>query len=763
MDINDDARTEASSSANTPYLMMMPLVLTIQVHCDLCGKGSQSESPFLESTQDDRYAGYLPWHRYRRSPCLTGRVCRDKICLVCFNVFSFSPLKLKHKSWKSFVSVMRDTPAEGVTFRKSCARYIENVNRGTDYISILSNHTMKSKPVEIVSEDLFVFFVCVSLRWGGGWLACICVFVVLLGFGGVFASAGPLRIRLFCFFIEEHRQGRRRKESKTFVEEVVYDALYADKQQEGLFGQKSMCNLSSDEPAISGFWTRGEFNANLPGHHVFEDYFDSSVVQSVIHECGEESMQVGKDQALRKFQVLQQEQAQAKKTTEGVLSTFSAEQLLALSRSLQGLDSHNEQAPSEAVAESGAEEVEEVHESSSSEEEVGHRSLFQRLQAERVATKSCAPGKLAFVGNQSQGSRVASSGASVGSKSSQSIRGALSASSKKAPHPTVGGERVVNMLDDGRFRRLKDSCEKEFDELQDSLQAAHTLIDCDDKENTFGCGAVYLEVLKTKQTAVKVILNKARSLSRRIDKSVHQSELQHLAAKLNQLETEDIPVFLKFLGELTKPNGGPLELLEAADMAMQRNLKLNANAIGRLWKASVEKDIMHGNFEAAAQHALRSSVHAQQMLAVASEDKARTIIAFVVDEVLLSNLEKVKATEVCLKKSASVLVLLKSFSEALLKCGAAHEGEFLLAQAHADFESISLLILPSAAKLRELCCVVERMERQQGDPALANQASPLYSRFLVHETGKALVANARSLISQHSQELRIDSWIQVGR
>ena len=158
MDLDDDARTEASSSCNLPWLMMTPLILTIQIFCDLCGKGSQSKSPFLESTQDDRYAGYLPWHRYRRSPCLTGRVCRDKVCLVCFNVFSFSPLKLKHKTWKAFVSAMRDTPAEGVTFRKSCARYIENINRGTDYISILNNHSMKSKPIEIVSEDLFVFF-----------------------------------------------------------------------------------------------------------------------------------------------------------------------------------------------------------------------------------------------------------------------------------------------------------------------------------------------------------------------------------------------------------------------------------------------------------------------------------------------------------------------------------------------------------------------------------------------------------------------------
>jgi hypothetical protein len=537
------------------------------------------------------------------------------------------------------------------------------------------------------------------------------------------------------------------------VDEAVYEALYAGKPQEGVFGPKSMCTLSSDEPALSGYWTRGEFNTTLPGHHVFEDYFDTSVVQSVMHERGDEGTQVGKDQALRKFQVLQQEQAEAKKKTDSSLSTFSAEQLLELARTLQGLGPHHEQAPSEEGT-AIEEEEEEVRDSSSSDEEVGHRSLFQRLQADRAVAKSCALGKLASVGNQSQGSRVASSGAAVGSKSSQS--------SRVVPSASQSG-RVVNMLDDGRFKRLKDSCEKEFADLQDSLQAAHTLIDCDDQENTFGCGTVYLEVLKKKQNAAKVILNQVKLLSRRIDKSVHQSQLQDLAAKVNEVETEVIPVFLKFLAELIKPHGGPLELLEAADMAMRRNLKLNANAIGRLWKASVEKDIMHGNFEAAAQHALRSSVHAQQMLAVTSEEKARTIIAFVVDEVLLSNLEKVKATEVGLKKSASVLVLLKSFSEALLKCAGAHEGEFLLAQAHADFESLSLLILPSAARLRELCCVVERMEREQGDPALANHASPLYQRFLVHETGKALVAIARSLISQHSSELRRDSWLQAGR
>jgi hypothetical protein len=106
---------------------------------------------------------------------------------------------------------MRDTPAEGVTFRKSCARYIENINRGIDYISILNNHSMKSKPIEIVSEDLFVFFFDVFL-FGGEAEACLYLcFLFCLASAACSPLRPPLRICLFCFLYRGATPGSAQK------------------------------------------------------------------------------------------------------------------------------------------------------------------------------------------------------------------------------------------------------------------------------------------------------------------------------------------------------------------------------------------------------------------------------------------------------------------------------------------------------------------------------------------------------------------------
>ena len=83
----------------------------------------------------------------------------------------------------------------------------------------------------------------------------------------------------------------------------VYDQLYKDNPQYSvLFGDKTMHVVSDAEGPVPGYWVRGEFNLNLPGHELFEDYTDKSVTVSVCQDNGESPLSPG--QGIDKYKVL---------------------------------------------------------------------------------------------------------------------------------------------------------------------------------------------------------------------------------------------------------------------------------------------------------------------------------------------------------------------------------------------------------------------------------------------------------------------------
>ena len=77
--------------------------------------------------------------------------------------------------------------------------------------------------------------------------------------------------------------------------------------------------LEESGQAMQGCWCKGDFNTHLPGHHLYEDYHDSSVSLVRTHEDG--SCVLEKDQALQKFAALQKERDGAvKKSQDGYSS-----------------------------------------------------------------------------------------------------------------------------------------------------------------------------------------------------------------------------------------------------------------------------------------------------------------------------------------------------------------------------------------------------------------------------------------------------------
>ena len=93
----------------------------------------------------------------------------------------------------------------------------------------------------------------------------------------------------------------------------MYDQLYKDNPQYSfLFGDKTTHVVPHAEGAVPGYWVRGEFNLNLPGHELFEDYTVKSVTVSLLQDNGQNALTPG--QGLDKYKVLAGNYASNSKT-----------------------------------------------------------------------------------------------------------------------------------------------------------------------------------------------------------------------------------------------------------------------------------------------------------------------------------------------------------------------------------------------------------------------------------------------------------------
>ena len=122
------------------------------------------------------------------------------------------------------------------------------------------------------------------------------------------------------------------------METHVFDEVYKDTELAQLFGKETKCLLNDDDAAeTSGYWTKGDVNSHLPGHHLHEDYADSSVTLTRIHDDG--SLILAKDQALDKYAALRNE-LPSKKSEESMpallKSKGAAEKMWQLHAMIQG-------------------------------------------------------------------------------------------------------------------------------------------------------------------------------------------------------------------------------------------------------------------------------------------------------------------------------------------------------------------------------------------------------------------------------------------
>lgn len=206
--------------------------------CKCCGESSSSVSPFADADPEDRYGGRRPWYRYKRAQDPSFKEANGSLCLICWQVFLWSGLALLHGTMSKYLASLRGKPEAHVSFQKAITIYLKKVDASKDGSVAMLKKLARESYKESVGE--------------------------------------------------ESRQGQRRIVRRTFVLKEVFVQLYQDTTLANRFGElDTNVVVQKGMPTKDGYWTRGEFNLHLDGHHLFEDYEDDSVVLRREHDSGD--------------------------------------------------------------------------------------------------------------------------------------------------------------------------------------------------------------------------------------------------------------------------------------------------------------------------------------------------------------------------------------------------------------------------------------------------------------------------------------------
>ena len=87
---SDDEQSDGSHGTSVAGMVWVITFLKI-VTCKLCGCGCNEPSPLNSAKPQDRWGGYRPWLKYRKS--VDAKVLkyekapRAQFCLLCYNVY----------------------------------------------------------------------------------------------------------------------------------------------------------------------------------------------------------------------------------------------------------------------------------------------------------------------------------------------------------------------------------------------------------------------------------------------------------------------------------------------------------------------------------------------------------------------------------------------------------------------------------------------------------------------------------------------------
>ena len=125
----------ASIGDEQTKMMELPVSLDIPrikcLRCDLCGATPAHDSPFEDSTKDDQWGGYIPWHRYRKASGPDGgdvKVPLGRLCKVCRSTFIKTGLGLEYGTVNKYLEKQGE-PEHHHKFMRARKRLVELANQ----------------------------------------------------------------------------------------------------------------------------------------------------------------------------------------------------------------------------------------------------------------------------------------------------------------------------------------------------------------------------------------------------------------------------------------------------------------------------------------------------------------------------------------------------------------------------------------------------------------------------------------------------------
>lgn len=325
---------------------------------------------------------------------------------------------------------------------------------------------------------------------------------------------------------------------------------------------------------------------------------------------------------------------------------------------------------------------------------------------------------------------------------------------------------VVNLVDDGRMKRLIDGVQLELSALEKEHNRTFTMGDTYDAGHVFGRSQDYQTELKARLKGTADLIAKLKALIRRVDQSKDPSACGGVPEDAKAMIDKQI-VLKTLLTVLTKPTVAGAELTDAMQNASAVHLPLNYNVVGTAWKAHVDTCLLHGTYDTccleftsdsrlplAFDDTLSLRTVAGQIGSVCMSSDVTTVSTsvYIVEDAILGLLVKTKVTE--LKKTGGAGEMLITFLQAFLHQADLSGSEFLPAQIVEDVRDLYCLMNLTNDDLRKLGRVVDKAETDAADDATLQQCTPLRQRLLRHDVGKLIVANARAFLGTNGSSLR---------
>ena len=330
----------------------------------------------------------------------------------------------------------------------------------------------------------------------------------------------------------------------------------------------------------------------------------------------------------------------------------------------------------------------------------------------------------------------------------------------------------MNLADDGRARRIVSGMMAEMDGHRAAYSVAISFKHILDPTCVSAKTAPYIQAMKNKNKALSDLMAKLKSVTRRIEESTNRTneELQKIL-----LVARDMVLALESLRKLSillsRPDPVAADVNECiSSIPVAVAFEPNIFIVELLWKADLYMLLARGNYRGASELLLPKARYATQfrtaLAGVTFECEQPTISSlanFVVEDILLGFLEKVKAADFLKKDTLDgAASLLFDFGNTLVESRTECSSCLLCEQLLPDIKALTSVLSRVVALIPQMTETIKAIEDlAAAEDSEEEEMSPLMMRLVRHDAGKLMVAAANAFVEAHGPAIRRAALIEA--